>query len=455
MSEQNYPTQNENLVPTQLYDRELEEALIGAILINPDAFVDVSPKLNSKDFYIQRHEWIWDAFKALLHEDKNIDVLTVKQELENAGKAEESGGMDYLIGLTNLVPRSLHAETYADAIKALAIRRRLLSSANEIAKYAHRKDLSIEAVIEEAEKAVFGVSQDRYNRDLVPLVDVALDYSRRIQETSVKSEGISGLETGLRSVDLVLDGLQKSDLIIVAGRPGMGKTGFLLGIAKHVGMRLRRNVAIFSLEMSNTQLLQRMLAQETDIDSQKLRSAKLSDDEWTRTFHALSILGESRIYIDDTPAITPLQMRSKCQRMKMEEGLDLIIVDYLQLMSSDTRTENRVQEVSYISRYLKVLARDLEVPVLAAAQLSRAVEQRQDKQPVLSDLRESGSLEQDADIVMFINRPDQMNEDSPFHNLARLAIAKHRNGPTHSGIELVFIERLAMFRDAARQEMPR
>ncbi len=455
MSEQNYPTQNENLVPTQLYDRELEEALIGAILINPDAFVDVSPKLNSKDFYIQRHEWIWDAFKALLHEDKNIDVLTVKQELENAGKAEESGGMDYLIGLTNLVPSSLHAETYADAIKALAIRRRLLSSANEIAKYAHRKDLSIEAVIEEAEKAVFGVSQDRYNRDLVPLVDVALDYSRRIQETSVKSEGISGLETGLRSVDLVLDGLQKSDLIIVAGRPGMGKTGFLLGIAKHVGMRLRRNVAIFSLEMSNTQLLQRMLAQETDIDSQKLRSAKLSDDEWTRTFHALSILGESRIYIDDTPAITPLQMRSKCQRMKMEEGLDLIIVDYLQLMSSDTRTENRVQEVSYISRYLKVLARDLEVPVLAAAQLSRAVEQRQDKQPVLSDLRESGSLEQDADIVMFINRPDQMNEDSPFHNLARLAIAKHRNGPTHSGIELVFIERLAMFRDAARQEMPR
>ncbi len=455
MSEQNYPTQNENLVPTQLYDRELEEALIGAILINPDAFVDVSPKLNSKDFYIQRHEWIWDAFKALLHEDKNIDVLTVKQELENAGKAEESGGMDYLIGLTNLVPSSLHAETYADAIKALAIRRRLLSSANEIAKYAHRKDLSIEAVIEEAEKAVFGVSQDRYNRDLVPLVDVALEYSKRIQETSVKSEGISGLETGLRSVDLVLDGLQKSDLIIVAGRPGMGKTGFLLGIAKHVGMRLRRNVAIFSLEMSNTQLLQRMLAQETDIDSQKLRSAKLSDDEWTRTFHALSILGESRIYIDDTPAITPLQMRSKCQRMKMEEGLDLIIVDYLQLMSSDTRTENRVQEVSYISRYLKVLARDLEVPVLAAAQLSRAVEQRQDKQPVLSDLRESGSLEQDADIVMFINRPDQMNEDSPFHNLARLAIAKHRNGPTHSGIELVFIERLAMFRDAARQEMPR
>jgi replicative DNA helicase len=455
MSDQISTTQNESLVPTQLFDRELEEALIGAILINPDAFVDVSPKLNSKDFYIHRHEWIWDAFKRLLQADKSFDIITVKQELESAGKLEESGGMDYLISLTNLVPSSLHAETYAEAIKSLAIRRRLLSSANEIAKIAHRKDLGIETVIEEAEKAVFGVSQDRYSRDLVPLVDVAKAYSERIQEASLKTEGISGLETGLRSVDLVLDGMQKSDLIIVAGRPGMGKTGFLLGIAKHVGMRLKRNVAIFSLEMSNTQLLQRMVAQETDIDSQKLRSAKLSEEEWTRTFSALSILGESRIFIDDTPAITPLQMRSKCQRLKMEEGLDLVVVDYLQLMSGDTRTENRVQEVSYISRNLKVLARDLEVPVLAAAQLSRAVEQRQDKQPVLSDLRESGSLEQDADIVMFINRPDQMNEDSPFHNLARLAIAKHRNGPTHSGIELVFIERLAMFRDAVRQEYPR
>ena len=455
MSDEVYTTQNESLVPTQLFDRELEEALIGAILINPDAFVDVSPRLNSKDFYINRHEWIWDSFKRLLQADKSFDIITVKQELESAGKLEESGGMDYLISLTNRVPSSLHAETYAEAIKALAIRRRLLSSANEIAKIAHRKDLGIETVIEEAEKAVFGVSQDRYSRDLVPLMDVAKDYSERIQEASLKTEGISGLETGLRSVDLVLDGMQKSDLIIVAGRPGMGKTGFLLGIAKHVGMRLKRNVAIFSLEMSNTQLLQRMVAQETDIDSQKLRSAKLSEEEWTRTFSALSILGESRIFIDDTPAITPLQMRSKCQRLKMEEGLDLVIVDYLQLMSGDTRSENRVQEVSYISRNLKVLARDLEVPVLAAAQLSRAVEHRQDKQPVLSDLRESGSLEQDADIVMFINRPDQMNEDSPFHNLARLAIAKHRNGPTHPGIELVFIERLAMFRDAVRQEYPR
>ncbi|MFZ3071021.1 MAG: replicative DNA helicase, partial [Anaerolineaceae bacterium] len=330
---------------------------------------------------------------------------------------------------------------------ALAVRRRLLASANEIAKLAYRKDYNVDTVIDEAEQAVFGVSQDRYKHDLVPIKDIARDYIDRMSEMSLQTGETSGLETGLRSVDVVLDGLQKSDFIIVAGRPGMGKTGFLIGIMKHVGLHLKRNVAMFSLEMSSEQLLQRLLAQETEIDSQKLRSAKLSDREMELAMHSLEVLTDAHIYIDDTPAITPLQMRTKCRRLQMEEGLDLVIVDYLQLMSAEVRTENRVQEVSYISRYLKVLARELKVPVLAAAQLSRAVEQRQDKQPVLSDLRESGSLEQDADIVMFINRPEQMNEDSPFHNIAKLAIAKHRNGPTNSGIDLVFQERLAMFRD--------
>ena len=240
--------------------------------------------------------------------------------------------------------------------------------------------------------------------------------------------------------------MQKSDFILVAGRPGQGKTGFLIGIAKHVGLQLKRNVAIFSLEMSAEQLLQRLLAQATDIDSQKLRSARLSDEEMNRTLRALEVLAEANIFIDDTPAITPLQMHTKCRRLQMEYGLDLVIVDYLQLMSADTKTDNRVQEVSYISRYLKVLARKLKVPVLAAAQLSRAVESRPDRQPVLSDLRESGSLEQDADVVMFINQPNS-EENSPLHTKARLAIAKHRNGPTNPGIELIFLKRLAMFRD--------
>jgi replicative DNA helicase len=427
----------------------MEEALIGSVLITPDAYVDAAPLVNAEDFYLHRNRWIWEAFIELFKTDNDFDVLTVKDALETSGHLEDIGGLDYLISLTNRVPSSQHAESYARNINALAVRRRLLTAANDIAKLAYRKDTGVDNVISDAEKAIFGVSQERYKRDLVPIADAADAYLERLLLNASIPGGVTGLETGLKAVDRALDGLQRSDLIIVAGRPGMGKTGFLIGIAKHVGLALKRNVAFFTLEMSAEQLIQRMIAQETNIDSQKLRSAKLSDNEAQEVVHALGVLSESRIFVDDTPAITPLQMRTKCRRMQMEIGLDLVVVDYLQLMSGDTRTDNRVQEVSYISRYLKVLARDLNVPVVAAAQLSRAVEQRQDKTPVLSDLRESGSLEQDADIVMFINRPEQMKEESPLHNLAKLIVAKHRNGPTHSGIDLVFIEKLAMFRDKA------
>jgi len=433
----------------QLFDRDMEEALIGSVLITPDAYVDAAPLVNAEDFYLHRNRWIWEAFIELFKSDSYFDVLTVKEALETSGHLEDIGGLDYLISLTNRVPSSQHAESYARNISALAVRRRLLTAANDIAKLAYRKDTGVDNVISDAEKAIFGVSQERYKRDLVPIADAADEYLERLLLNASIPGGVTGLETGLKAVDKALDGLQRSDLIIVAGRPGMGKTGFMIGIAKHVGLALKRNVAFFTLEMSAEQLIQRMIAQETNIDSQKLRSAKLSDSEAQEVVHALGVLSESRIFVDDTPAITPLQMRTKCRRMQMEIGLDLVIVDYLQLMSGDTRTENRVQEVSYISRYLKVLARDLNVPVMAAAQLSRAVEQRQDKTPVLSDLRESGSLEQDADIVMFINRPEQMKEESPLHNLAKLIVAKHRNGPTNSGIDLVFIEKLAMFRDKA------
>ena len=433
----------------QLFDRDMEEALIGSVLITPDAYVDAAPVVNAEDFYLHRNRWIWEAFIELFKSDSYFDVLTVKEALQTSGHLEDVGGLDYLISLTNRVPSSQHAESYARNISALAVRRRLLTAANDIAKLAYRKDTGVDNVISDAEKAIFGVSQERYKRDLVPIADAADEYLERLLLNASIPGGVTGLETGLKAVDKALDGLQRSDLIIVAGRPGMGKTGFMIGIAKHVGLALKRNVAFFTLEMSAEQLIQRMVAQETNIDSQKLRSAKLSDTEAQEVVHALGVLSESRIFVDDTPAITPLQMRTKCRRMQMEIGLDLVIVDYLQLMSGDTRTENRVQEVSYISRYLKVLARDLNVPVMAAAQLSRAVEQRQDKTPVLSDLRESGSLEQDADIVMFINRPEQMKEESPLHNLAKLIVAKHRNGPTNSGIDLVFIEKLAMFRDKA------
>jgi len=246
-----------------------------------------------------------------------------------------------------------------------------------------------------------------------------------------------------------LGGLQKSDLLIIAGRPGSGKTGFMLSVAKNAAQKHKKHVALFSLEMSNEQLVQRLIAQETKIDTQRLRTGKLNDEEWPLFTHAIEVLGDTHIWLDDTPAITPLQLRTKCRRLHMEHGLDLIIVDYLQLMGSDTRNENRVQEVSHISRSLKVLARELNVPVLAAAQLSRAVEHRDEKKPILSDLRESGSLEQDADIVMFIHRPDMLDKDNPRQNIATLIVAKHRNGPTHPGIELVFLNNLAKFENAA------
>ena len=446
----NYPVevnQPESSNP-QLYDREMEEAVIGAVMINPDVYIDLAPLIRPEDFYINRHQWIWQALTDLFQENQSFDVLTVRQKLDSQGHLEDVGGVEYLISLSNVVPSSLHAVSYARNLSALSARRRLLNAANDIARLSYRMDYNVETVLGESEKAVFSVSQDRYARDILPIKKVVQDYLNRLGEVSNNPEGVSGLKTGLSSLDTVLDGLQKSDFLIVAGRPGMGKSGFLIGIAKYVGLQLKRSVAIFTLEMSAEQLLQRMVAQETEIDSQKLRSAKLDEKEMELAVHSLSVLNDARIFIDDTPAITPLQIRSKCRRLQMEEGLDLVVVDYLQLMASDVRTENRVQEVSYISRYLKVLARELNVPVLAAAQLSRAVEQRTDKQPVLSDLRESGSLEQDADIVMFINRPEQMNEASPTHNVARLAVAKHRNGPTHGGIELIFIEKLAMFRDA-------
>jgi replicative DNA helicase len=258
-----------------------------------------------------------------------------------------------------------------------------------------------------------------------------------------------GVPTGLTDLDRLLGGLQKSDLLIIAGRPGMGKTGFLLSVAKNAAQKHKKHVAIFSLEMSNEQLVQRLIAQETGIDSQRLRTGQLNEDEWPLFTHAIEVLSDTQIFLDDTPAITPLQLRTKCRRLHLEYELDLIIVDYLQLMSGDTRNDNRVQEVSYISRNMKVLARELNIPVLCAAQLSRAVEQRADKMPQLSDLRESGSLEQDADIVMFIHRPDAMDKDTIKQNIADIIVAKHRNGPTHPGIELVFLSKLARFENAA------
>jgi len=439
------------LVETQFvpHSREAEEAVLGAVLIHPENYYDVAQFLSATDFYIQRHQWIWETLTHLHEQRTPFDLVTVAEALEQAGHLADIGGPAFLTALMNQVPSTLHAEAYAPIIEEHSVRRRMLAAANTVAKLAYDQQNPVDNVVDEAEKAIFGVSERRIRRDLQPIREVLSEYYNYIDQLYNRGAELYGVPTGLIDLDHLLGGMQKSDLLIVAGRPGSGKTGFLLSVAKNAAQKHKKHVAMFSLEMSNEQLVQRLIAQETGIDTQRLRSGKLAEDEWPLFTHAIDVLTDTTIFLDDTPAITPLQMRTKCRRLHLEFHLDLIIVDYLQLMGGDTRNENRVQEVSYISRNLKVLARELNVPVLTAAQLSRAVEQRSDKKPILSDLRESGSLEQDADIVMFIHRPDALDKEPAKQALAEIIVAKHRNGPTHSGIEVIFQNNLARFDNAA------
>jgi replicative DNA helicase len=434
------------------HSREAEEAVLGSILINPEAYYDVAQFLQKDDFYIQRHGWIWEAFTRLNESRTPIDLITVAEELEQTNHLAEVGGAAYLTSLINNIPTSLHAEAYGRRVEETAIRRRMLQAANKIAKAAFTEEVTIETSIEDAEKAVFSVSERRLTRDLQPIKTVLSDYYDRIDQLAGRGDEMVGVPTGFIDLDRLLGGMQPSDLLIIAGRPAQGKTSFMMSAAKNAAQTYKKHVAIFSMEMSNEQLVQRLLAQETGIDAQSLRLGKLKENEWALFAQAIEVLGDTQIFLDDTPAITPTQMRAKCRRLHMEHRLDLVVVDYLQLMSGERRNENRVQEVSYISRNLKVLARELNVPVLAAAQLSRAVEQRAEKIPQLSDLRESGSLEQDSDIVMFIHRPDMYEEDSLHKNVTEIRIAKHRNGPVGK-IELVFIDKLAKFENAATREI--
>ena len=439
------PTTGPQIVP---HSREAEEAVIGSILINPEAYYDVVEFLQVEDFYIHRHQWIWESFNRL-HERRNpIDFLTVSEELDQTGHLGEIGGPAYLTALINNVPTAMHATAYGHLVEETALRRRMIGAANKIAKVAYQEDITVETAIDSAEKAVFSVSERRLTSDLQPIQKVLSDYYDRVGDLASRDDEMYGVPTNFRDLDELLGGLQPSDFLIIAGRPGQGKTSFLMSVAKNAARIHKRHIAIFSMEMSNEQLVQRLISQETGIDSQRLRLGKLENNEWDLFAEAVEALGQTHIFLDDTPAISPTQMRAKCRRLHLEHRLDLIIVDYLQLMRGYYRKDNRVQEVSYISRNLKTLARELNVPVLAAAQLSRAVEQRSDKRPVLSDLRESGSLEQDSDIVMFIYREDKDKEDSVMKNVAEIMVSKHRNGPTGS-IQLVFREHLAQFVDAA------
>ena len=434
------------------HDRQAEEAVLGAVLVNAEVYYDVAHFLSGDDFFLHRNRWVWEAFSSLHEQRLPVDILTVSEELGRQSRLDEAGGPAYLTTLINNVPSSLHAGAYAHVVEETATRRRLLMAANQIARLAYQSGTPIEDVVNDAEKSIFGVSERRLTHQLQPIQRVLSEYYDRIDYLARHQDETIGVPTGFIDLDRLLGGLQSSDLLIIAGRPGQGKSGFCLSVAKNASQLYKKHVALFSLEMSNEQLVQRLVAQETGIDSQRLRLANLEDEEWPLFTQSVSALGDTQIYLDDTPAITPLQLRTKCRRLHMEIGLDLIIVDYLQLMTGDSRIDNRVQEVSYISRNLKALAREINVPVLAAAQLSRAVESRRPPRPILSDLRESGSLEQDADVVMFIYRPDQYEDDTLKQNIAEILVAKHRNGPVGS-IELVFRQKLAKFENAATRHV--
>jgi replicative DNA helicase len=440
----------ERLPPHSL---EAEEAVLGSLLIDPDALFEVSSFLRPEAFYRTANRWIYESILSLSEQREPLDFVTLTEDLRRREQLEEVGGEAYVISLINAVPTAINARNYAKLVEAAALRRKLIGAAGTIANLAYDEAEDINVVIDRSESALFSISEQRTTRDLVPVKQIAGEYLDRVQRLMEQGDDIIGVPTGFTDLDRLLGGLNRSDLLILASRPGMGKTSLQNAIALTAAMRYGKRVAMFNLEMSGEQLVQRMIAAETRIDSQRLRRGQLHEHELPIFMEAIGRLSETRIFIDDTPSITTNQLRTKCRRLYAEHGLDLIIIDYLQLMSAEHSTNNRVMEISEISRGLKGLARELDVPVLAAAQLSRAVEQRQDKHPQLSDLRDSGSIEQDADIVMFIYRDEYYNPDTTERpNIAELAIAKHRNGPTGI-IDLYWHSKLATFRNLQRQEI--
>jgi replicative DNA helicase len=426
---------------------EAEEAILGALLIDPDAIIRVATFLNPEDFYREKHAWIYDTALTLHDRREPIDLLTVCDELERREQLDEVGGPAFITALTNAVPTSIHAEHYARIVERTATRRRLIDAAGQIAALAYQEADDVDEVVDRAEQVLFGVSERRIARELVPIKQVLSKYYDRVEYLTRHRGELIGIPTGYGRIDKLLGGLQRSDLVILAARPSVGKTSLALGFALNAAKKYGQRIAFFSLEMSNEQVIQRLISSETGIDAQRLRRGEIEQDEWGRFMKAASDLAEIYFFIDDTPGASALELRTKARRLHAEVGVDLIVVDYLQLMRGDYRSENRVQEISSISRALKSLARELNVPVLALSQLSRSVESRSDKRPILSDLRESGALEQDADVVMFIYRDEMYNDNTEWPNIADIMVAKHRNGPTGT-VQLYFRKELAQYLEA-------
>ncbi len=423
---------------------EAEKSVLGSVFLDNDSLLRIVDLISPEDFYRKSHALIYQAFLKLFERGDPIDLITVESELQKMGVLEQVGGIDYLMELAEFVPTPVHVVKYAQIVKEKAVLRELISVCHEIIRKCHESDKDVEELLDEAESLIFAISEKRTRSDFSPSRELVKAAISQLETLAHKRQLITGIPTGFYDLDRMTAGFQPSDLVVVAARPGMGKTSFVLNIALNVALEEGGTVAIFSLEMSKEQIALRMLSSVSRVDYQKLRTGNISPDDWKSIIEAASELSDASIYIDDTPAISVLEMRAKARRLQAERGLDLIIVDYLQLMRGRGRKENRQQEISEISRSLKGLAKELNVPVVAVSQLSRAVEARTDKRPQLSDLRESGAIEQDADLVLFIYRDEVYNKATAEPNVAEVIIGKQRNGPVGT-VKLTFIKECTKF----------
>ncbi len=437
---------SDKMLPQSL---EAEQAVLAAMFNDRDAILEAIPLLKESDFYRHDHGVLFATMRKMNEQNVPVDLVTITAQLDKDGNLEKAGGIAYVAQIANSIGNAANVAYYANIVKEKAVLRDLISIASNISNRSYDDTEDTEKILDDAERMVLEISQKRTRSGLTPVAEVIDQSLSHLEILSQKKEGLTGLTSGFVDLDRMTSGWQKSDFIILAARPAMGKTALALNMAQNAAMATKQPVAIFSLEMSKEQLVNRMISSLAEIDQQTLRNGRIYGDDWIRLVNAVAPLGEAPVYIDDTPAISVREVRAKARRLKTEQGLGLIIIDYLQLMGSTGRIESRQQEVSQISRSLKALARELDIPIIALSQLSRSVEQGQEKKPSLSHLRESGSLEQDADIVMFIYRDEYYNEDSDKKGQAEIIIAKHRNGATGS-VDLSFRKEFTKFGNLSR-----
>ncbi len=430
------------------HNEEAERSVLGAAMLNKEVLFDILEEVKEDDFYNESHKEIFRAIWELYRKNSAVDMLTVCEELKSRQSLDMVGGRAYIATLTAEVPATANGREYAKIIAEKAVMRQMIRTAEDITEKGYQSKMAAREILDYAESGIFQIAQRRQKNDYTKIQDVLLENLKIIDAAAQNKDKITGIPTGFHDLDEKTSGLQRSDLIIVAARPGMGKTAFALNIAQQSAVKHGTSAIIFSLEMSKEQLGQRLLAMQARVEMQKLKQGDLDRKDWDRVSLGVDELNNSKIVIDDTPGISLMEMRNKCRRLKAEQGLDLIVVDYLQLMTFEGRTDNRQQEISALSRNMKLLAREMNCPVILLSQLSRAPELRQDKRPMLSDLRESGSIEQDADIVIFLYRDDYYNENTEKPGVCEVNIAKHRSGPTDK-IELTWVARYTKFSDKA------